>query len=302
MPLADALRAHGPFDVPHCHYGPVGVIAHQARALLGWETPIAVTFHGYDLSRGTAIDDRAYAALFETAALLLPVSETWRDALIERGAPAERTVTHRMGVDLERFRPPVRGAQPPLRLVSVCRLVEKKGLADALHAIAVLRDRGQDVRYRIVGDGPLESQLIDAVGRLELQDHVQLDGWQPPEVVRARLQDADVLLSPSVTAADGDQEGIPVSMMEAMAMGLPVVSTWHSGVPELAEDGVNGFLVQEQSPAALADRLATLAADEQRRTAMGRSAAERVSALHDQDQLDDQLVDHVHSLTGDRIR
>src|SRR5690606_8159727 len=124
-------------------------------------------------------------------------------------------------------------ADGPIRLVTIARLVEKKGIEYAIRAIALLppalRAR---IEYRIAGDGPLADELTTLATSLGVADRVLMLGWQDQAHVVGHVERAHLMLVPSVTAADGDQEGIPVSAMEAMASGLPVIATQHSGIPE----------------------------------------------------------------------
>jgi colanic acid/amylovoran biosynthesis glycosyltransferase len=182
-----------------------------------------------------------------------------------------------MGVDTERFttvdHPPHEG---PLRVLAIGRLVEKKGIANAITAVSRAADSGVDIALTVVGDGPLRQGL----------EHLATSRRAPVTFVgsvnRARvialLEESDVLLAPSVTAADGDTEGIPVSIMEAMSCGLPVVTTRHSGIPEVVLDGVTGLLADEHDPAALAEHLVTLAADTETRLRLGAGARAFVEA------------------------
>ncbi len=139
-------------------------------------------------------------------------------------------------------------------------MVEKKGISYVLQAVNKLRNAGLEVGYEIVGDGPLKPRLQLEAEQLGLQSRVRFSGWQTQAQVQAALDAADVLLAPCVTAADGDQEGIPNVLREGMAAGLPVIGSLHSGIPELIEDGVTGYLVPEHDAAAIADRVRTLAA------------------------------------------
>jgi colanic acid/amylovoran biosynthesis glycosyltransferase len=164
-----------------------------------------------------------------------------------------------MGVDLARYAWQDRTlpAAGPVRLLSVARLVEKKGIEYALDAVAALpADLRSRVDYRVAGDGPLRAALAARIERLGIGAQVTLLGWQDQEAIARLVAGSHLLLLPSVTASDGDQEGIPVSAMEAMATGLPVVATRHSGIPELVRAGENGWLVAERDAAGLAAAIA----------------------------------------------
>jgi colanic acid/amylovoran biosynthesis glycosyltransferase len=247
-PVSDAIL---------CHFGPAGIRGMQLREVGALKGRLAVVFHGFDLSAYLeSKSGNPYADLFEKADLLLPVSDRWKQRLLELGAPEDKIVVHQMGVDPQAFRFSVRTLETgeSVRLISLTRLVEKKGIEYAIRAVARL-DRLVPVVYDVIGDGPLRSELETLIRSLGVQDRVRLHGWKVKQEVIAYLDQAHVLVAPSVTAADGDEEGIPVALMEAMAVGLPVVTTRHSGIPELVQDGVSGYLVPERDVEALADRL-----------------------------------------------
>src|SRR5699024_2729183 len=150
------------------------------------------------------------------------------------------TEVHHLGVDLEALPMARRDwTSPPMRFVSVCRLIEKKGIEFALRALARMQqDRPERAwSYTIIGDGELRGALEALATELGIADIVRFCGAQPHDVVRRCLAESHVFVLPSVTARNGDVEGIPISLMEAMAAGLVPVSTFHSGIPELIEDG-----------------------------------------------------------------
>lgn len=246
---APFLEQSGEFDVIHCHFGTNGVNALAWREAGLWRGKLSIAFHAHEIAGLTdAAGQRYYRNLFRSDARLLPVSEFWRRKLIDWGAAAERVTVHRMGVDCEAiaFRPKPIPGDGVVQMLSVCRLVEQKGLEYALRAVVQLRRAGRDTRFAIVGDGPLREQLEALAADLGIAGAVRFLGSQPQDRVRELLAASHVFLAPSVTAADGLMEGIPVSIMEAMAAGVPVVATRHSGIPELIEDGVSGALAEER--------------------------------------------------------
>ncbi len=153
-------------------------------------------------------------------------------------------------------------------LLSVGRLVEKKGHRYLVEAVALLRQRGIAARAVMVGDGPERPALVDLIARHQLQDTVHLHPPVTQTELRALLPEADLFVLPCVVAADGDRDGIPVSLMEAMAAGLPVVSTTVSGIPELVDE-TTGVLVPPRDAPALAAALAALLDDPERRQRLG---------------------------------
>jgi colanic acid/amylovoran biosynthesis glycosyltransferase len=293
---ASARLDGGAYDAVLCHFGPNARFAQRLRERHALDGPIAAVFHGWDLSRylrraGT----RPYARLFAEGDLFLPISERWADRLRGLGCPADRIVVHHMGVDPARLSFTVRTLSPdePVRLVSVARLVEKKGIEFGIRAVAAYaRTPGaRSVDYRIVGDGPLKPALCDLARALGVSDVVTFTGPKTQEGVVDELRRAHLLMAPSVVSADGDEEGIPVVLMEALATGLPVIGTSHSGIPELIDDGVSGLLVGERDPTALADAIARLVGDADAWAEMGRRGRRRIEADYNLDRLNDRLVE-----------
>ncbi len=246
-------------DVFIAYFGPAGVTAAKLRELGVIRGKIATIFHGIDISSREVLNHYTpeYQQLFRRGDLMLPISDLWAGRLQKMGCPREKIAVSRMGVDMTRFSPrPVKAPATPLEIISVARLTEKKGLHVAIEACRQLKEQGMAFRYRILGIGPWERRLRTLIEQYQLEDVVEMPGFKPSHEVKAMLDDADVFLLPSVTGADGDMEGIPVALMEAMAVGIPVVSTLHSGIPELVEADKSGWLVPENDARALAQRLA----------------------------------------------
>lgn len=137
-----------------------------------------------------------------------------------------------------------------------CPVNREKGLHLAIEACRQLKEQGVSFRYRILGIGPWERRLRTLIEQYQLDGVIEMPGFKPSHQVKEMLEQADVFLLPSITGRDGDMEGIPVALMEAMAVGIPVISTVHSGIPELVESGKSGWLAPENDAQALAERLA----------------------------------------------
>lgn len=252
-------------DVFLVHFGYAGALANKLRELGILQGKQATVFHGADISRRHILDEHKqdYRNLFQQSELMLPISHLWQNKLIEMGCPPDKIHVTRMGIEPEKFNFQPRDAfHKPLRIVSVARLTEKKGLDVAVKASAILKQRGGQFQYTIIGNGDQDQMMRDFIAREEMDDCVSMPGFKPQEEIRQALNEADIFLLPSKTAADGDMEGIPVALMEAMAVGLPVVSTFHSGIPELIEHNVSGWLVKEDDADALADALLKLSQGE----------------------------------------
>jgi colanic acid/amylovoran biosynthesis glycosyltransferase len=302
--LSDAAAFQGsdPFDVVLCHHGPMGARIARLRDAGVVSGRVVTVFHGSDASAYVRrVGSHAYAHLFATDDLFLPVSDHWRRRLIALGCPADRMGVHGLGVDCRRFAFAwrERRAGEPLRLVTVARLVERKGVANGIRAVAELVRSGVDVEYTIVGDGPLSGVLVHLARELGLSERVRIIDSVSHGAVAAILARSHVMVAPSVTASDGDMEGIPVAIMEAMASGLPVVSTVHGGIPELIEDDVTGYLVPEGDVRALAVRLAHLSRDSTSSRRVSTAARKLIVQRHDIEKLNDRLVRHFEALTAD---
>jgi glycosyltransferase involved in cell wall biosynthesis len=264
------LREAGP-KLIHAHFGTDGLkVLPLARAL---GVPLITHLRGYDvtLSRGALLRSGRptwirYALgrgrLMRGGDLFLAVSDALRAKAIALGYPAERTLTHYNGVDLDRFHPG-EGPREPGLVLHVGRLVEKKGTAVLIEAMAGI----EGARLVVIGDGPLRGALERRAG-----PHARFLGALPPDEVASWMRRAAVLAAPSLTARDGDAEGLPNVVVEAAASGLPVVATHHSGIPEAVVDGETGFLVPEGDAAALADRLGELLGSEDWHRQMGAAA------------------------------
>ena len=276
------------FDVICAHFGPNGVRAVRLRERKALRGPIVTSFYGYDIGRRWRHE--GYAQLFEQGDRFIALSGHMRSRLVELGCPADRLVVHRLGVDVSKFHrsSPRHGAS--FEILSVARLVEKKGIEYALRAAATLKSTNTNFRYTVIGDGPLRGQLEGLIESLDLGDNVRLTGALPHTEVAELMRTSDVLLAPSVTARDGDVEGTPVAILEAAATGLPVVATHHAGIPEIVADGVSGFLVPERDASTLAARLMELCDSRKLRVEMGRAGHDFVARCHDNTALNRDLL------------
>jgi colanic acid/amylovoran biosynthesis glycosyltransferase len=302
---AATLRAQEPFDVVVAQFGPNGRIANTLRNLGAFDAPIATTFLGYDLSR--VLREQGpdyYRELFTQGELMLPLTHEFRTRLLKLGCPAGKIEIHRLGTHPAYFEPKVRTLLPgeTPRIVTVCRLVPKKGLDFALKALAEVQRRGVHFRFDVVGDGVERKKLKALRDALGLEKHVVLHGAKTREEIKAFLREGHVFLAPSVTAPDGDEEGVPTAIKEAMSMCLPVVSTIHSGIPELVRDNVNGFVVGEWDVTALADRLCEVLQTPEQWPTLGQNGRRIIEDEYDLAKLNDHLSVRLTRLAEDYRR
>ncbi len=248
----------------HAHFEESGLAALPLTREL--DIPLITTFHGYDAT-ATPVNSgprrvlnhvygRQRQRLQREGSLFVAVSEFIRQKLIARGYPEDRTVTVPIGVDVDLFVPQPEVDAPPMVLF-VGRMVEKKGVTYLLEAMAQVTKRRQDVRLVLIGEGPLMPALIDQACVLKLPNVIFM-GSCDSDTVRRQMGLASMLVAPSVTAASGDSEGLPIVVCEAQAMGLPVVGTRHAGIPEIVQNGKNGFLVPERAVQPLAQAISLL--------------------------------------------
>jgi glycosyltransferase involved in cell wall biosynthesis len=274
--LAARLRRDGIVHL-HAHFiAAPAEIARLASCMTG--IPFSISAHAKDiyLSRPRALARRLRAARFTVTC-----TEANRQAL---AAIAPDAVLHRMyhGIDQAVFHPRCRQATEPL-LLAVGRLREKKGLDTLIDAVRLLHERGRRVRCEIVGYGEEHDQLAHRIENAGLGRHVRLVGKLAREQVIERYARTTVFVQPSRIAGDGDRDGIPNVLLEAMAMGLPVVATRVSGIPEAIDDGVEGLLVEPDAPLALADAIERVLLYPAHAAAMGLAARRRVVESFDND-------------------
>ncbi len=271
----------------HAHFahGP----AATAEVVAGMsDISFSFTGHAKDIYTTPRAD---VARRIHRAAFVLTCTGFNQSYLASLVAPGEASKIHRVyhGVDRRRFQPRLSppaseettGAPPVI--LSIGRFVEKKGFPYLLHACAILRDRGFDFRCQIIGGGPLRDTLQELIEYLDLQGIVTLEGARSQEELVACYTAATVVTLPCVVLDNGDRDGIPNVLVEAMSMGCPVVSTNISGIPELIQDGENGLLVPPRDAVALADSLERVLRDAQLRRNLGDAASATIAERFDLD-------------------
>ena len=264
----------------HIFFGNTGVqllpfLADRRRRL-----PAVVSFHGADVlvELGRPAHRRAVAELFGQVELVLARSRSLLDALASLGCPREKLRLNRTGIPLEGF--PYRERTVPsggaFRFLQACRLIQKKGLPTTQRDFARFAREHKGARFTIAGEGPQEAELRALGAELGVADRVEFAGFLSQDALRRRLYEAHFFLHPSELGPDGNQEGIPNALLEAMSTGLPVFATTHGGIPEAVEHGAAGWLVPERADEALGEALCQLAGDPARLAAMGRAASRAV--------------------------
>lgn len=267
--------------VLHVYFGHIGV--HLLPLLEIADVPVIVSFHGADA--GFDQDAERTRRMFEKCALLLVRSESIGKRLVEMGCDPGKIRLHRTGVPLGQIAFSQRTVPPDgtWRCVQACRLIAKKGLATTLRAFAEFARPFPKATLTIAGEGPQLEELLALAAELGIAAQVTFAGFLSQEKLRALFAESHLFLHPSELTGEGDQEGVPNAMLEAMASGLPVVATTHGGIPEAVENGVSGLLFAERDHAALGEAMRLLAGDPARFAAMSLAARARVTEQFDLD-------------------
>jgi colanic acid/amylovoran biosynthesis glycosyltransferase len=280
---ASLFRNQGRYDVLHCHFGTLAnaVLDHRRAGFLSGR--VVVHFRGYDISkfvqeRGVRVYDR----VFKEADAFIANCGYFRDRAIGLGCPPERIgiVGSGVAVDLFRFQERVWRPGEPLNLLGVGRLVEKKGFQFAVKAVAQLVAEGVDARLTLAGGGALFEKLQGQAASLGVAERVTFAGPATHEQIARLLDNSHILLAPSVTAADGDQDASINTVKEAMSAGCPFVTSEHGGIPELVAGVDAGVMVREGDAAAVASGVRELLSRRQEWTEMGRRGRAHVEARY----------------------
>jgi colanic acid/amylovoran biosynthesis glycosyltransferase len=243
--------------------------------------PVVVSFHGADV--GVGVGGAALREVFRHSALVLARSDALLADLEAHGCPRTKLRLQRTGVPLDFWSPPAtpRGLPPPdgtWVFAQTCRFVEKKGLATTLRAFAEISRAQPRAELVLIGDGPQRAALQGLAHTLGVAGRVRFPGFLTPPEVRDVLHASHLFFHPSETPPDGNREGVPNSLLEAMATGLPALATRHGGIPEAVAEGVSGHLVDERDAPALAAAALRLIEDPERLAAMGVAARSAVMA------------------------
>ncbi len=278
----------------HAHFGHFALDLLPVAKDLG--VPLLVTFHGADAS--VVLNDRKYVRklpdLVDYAHVIM-VSHNMAERMGAFGIKPRKLHVHYIGAPIDDFpyveREPARekvSRHLPLRFLQVSNFIEVKGHRYTLEAFARYVEGGRDAELVLAGDGPLRGPIETLSETLGIRDRVRFTGRISKAQVIALMSEADAFLLHSVSLADGQREGLPTVLMEAMSTGLPVISTRHSGIPELVEDRVDGFLVEERDVDAYVSRMEDLVNVD---PGLGRRARAKVEQRFNMSDQNEQLVE-----------
>ena len=280
------------FDIIHSHFGPNGIIGAYLKEI-GIPGKYLTNFHGYDVNSYPRIKGKdTYKNLFKVGDIFFANTNFTKQRLIQLGCIDSKIIILPVGLNLDRYKFIDRERQrnQPLTILSVGRLVEKKGHEYAIKAIKKIINLNKDIVYYIAGNGPMKKTLEKLIADLEITSYVKLLGAAEQNEVYDLYKKSDIFVLPSITASDGDCEGQALVIQEAQATGLPVISTFHNGIPEGLLDGVSGFLVNEKDVDALAERITYLIDHPEMRQKMGVEGRHFVESNYDIKLLNQKLI------------
>jgi glycosyltransferase involved in cell wall biosynthesis len=263
----------------HAHFANEPTTVARLASTLGG-VPFSFTAHATDIFK-TTVNPRGLARELSAADFVVTVSDFNKDYLTRAARTPANIVRLYNGIDLDRFAPNGMPPLNPFRIVCVARLVEKKGLPVLIEACRLLRDRGVEFRCDIVGKGMMRSQLEALIKRDRLKGIVRLVGPQTQLEVVERYHASHLYVLPAIVGSDGNREGLPVSIVEALASGLPVVTTPVTGIPEAVKHGHNGLLVPPSDAPALADAVGAVISDRALHEHLRANARSSIAAAFD---------------------
>lgn len=291
------------YDVIHCHYGFSGVMGVYLRQIGVLEGKIITGFYGSDAYvYPRKWRHNVYENLFKSLDGCIVVTHYMGRTVQALGAKAETIHKLPVGLDLTKFRYKKceLGSDGIVRMATTARLVEKKGLEYSIRAVAkVYESLKIPLKYKIGGEGPLRPILQDLIRELGMDNQIELIGWIDQKEYVELLEESHIFILPSVTAEDGNKEGQALVNQEAQAVGLPVISTDHNGIPEGILDGKSGFIVPERDVDALAETIEFLATHPECWVTMGAAGREFVEKNYEIDRLNGQLLEIYEGLLLD---
>lgn len=271
----------------HAHFGHNGWKMLPAKKALN--IPLATTFYGFDISqlvRSSPSWSANYKELFSAGDMFLVEGEYMKKCVLDLGCPKEKVHLQRIAVNLNKipFRRRLPKGNDKITFIFAGRFTEKKGLIYALKAILALKQENYNIEFRIIGDGNQRREIEDFISERNLKSWIRMLGFLNYGQYLNEMRQADIFVHPSVTASDGDSEGgAPTVILEAQAMGLPVISTYHADIPNIVKPGESALLSKERDWEGLTSNMENLIKNQERWKEMGRSGREFVQDYHNID-------------------
>lgn len=287
-------------DIVFCQFGNLGRKILAIESLSEWlkQRKLVVCFRGFDLIEYGKNSAEFNKYLFNEMDLLLPVCDYFKKQLTVLGCPGHKIAVHHSGIDCAQFffQPRIMPKKDDVHFVSVGRFIQKKGIQYALQAFAQIAKKHKNVHFTIVGDGPERENFELMIKELNISKKVTILGWKSQRKIISILSKSHIFLLPSITHINGNIEGIPNALKEAMAMGLISIATWHTGIPELIQNGISGFLVPEKDTSALVKAIKYVMNNPNKWKLIGLSAREKIKQEFESKKLAQKLEKIFYSL------
>jgi len=289
------------YDIVHCHLGQVGLMGVSLRKIGILKGKIVTTFHSADayVYPHKWTHPNVYKNLWAWMDLCTICSDYMSNTIQALGANPDKIRKLPVGLDFSKFIFKERKLEPgeTIKIITVARLAEKKGYEYCIRAIAkVCGISSKPILYQIAGEGVLRPQLENLIKELKMENHIKILGWCTQTEVTKLLEESHFFILPSVTAHDGNKEGQALVLQEAQAVGLPVISTLHNGIPEGVLDGKSGFLVPEKDVEAMTEKIIFLVNNPQSWSEMGKAGREFVEKHYDIEMLNTRLLNFYSEL------
>jgi len=285
-------------DIIHCHFGVNGLFGLRLKEL-GVKGKLVTSFHGYDVnSYPKRAGKDVYRDLFQKGDRFTTNTVFTKKKAMELGCREELISIFPEGLKIEKYRAKENTKKPGEKVIilTVGRLVEKKGHRYLIEALAKIIEKEKNIEYRIAGDGPLKDSLQSLVKNLGIEAYVKFLGLVEESEVLSLYESSDIFVLPSVTASDGDMEGQALVVQEAQAMGLPVVTTRHNGIPEGVLEGESALLADEKDANGLAAHLTYLLEHPEVWSEMGKKGREFVLSRYGTREQSEKLLSMYESL------
>lgn len=285
------------YDIIHCQFGNVGGIHGPTLKKAKVRGKLITSFYGYDITK-KKFDKTFYRDLFYYGDLFLPICNYFKENLVKLGCNPEKIKIHPLGIDTSRFKISEREKTNPQKvsILSVGRLVEKKGHEYTIQAFSKLNKKIDNIELSIVGEGRNNKKIKNLIKDLNLEKKIHLLGALKREKVIKLYKNSQIFILCSVTSKKGSMEGTPTVLLEAQVMKLPVVSTLHSGIPEIVVDKKSGFLVPEKAVELISEKLEILLKNPKKRVEMGNFGRRFVKENFDMKLLNRKLLKHYISI------
>ncbi len=291
------------FDIIVSQYGNLGSSFIKLKKAYKLKAKFVTFFRGGDITNDRYIYGGNYQDLFSQGDLFFPICDYFKHKLIILGCDPNKIIVQYSPIYCDRFkyRKRIISSGEKIRLISVCRLNEQKGIQNVIKSLVSVLKKHPNIEYIVVGEGGYRETLEKLIKKYNFNDKIKLLGWRSQEEIAKILDTAHIFILPSVTVSSGIQEAIPNAIKEAMLMGLPVISTFHGGIAELIKNGKNGFLVPEYDVLRLANKINYVIEHPEVWPVIGKNGRDRVLALFEMNKLGKRLNDIFQALFNKKL-